>query len=290
MNGNCLDIGTIQAFLDCELDHTASAKVSGHIAVCDACANLLGQAEEESAMVFPVLERELNSLVPTQRLWNKINDSIETHRKNRPFWEKALAFISIAFASPSFTAAAGLLIVAGVFAFIWSNRSVPTDVAETRPSVVSAPVVRPDQPAPLAPVDTNDAVKPAAPARSELASYRVERQPLSHSPVISPAARTDRVVATNAVYMPGEESYVKTISSLSKIVDTQKDTAMRPSQRVAYERDMAVVDDAINKLRNEVKKNPKNESAKQVLYASYQNKIDLLNSVSRKEELMASLR
>jgi ribosomal protein S15P/S13E len=90
--------------------------------------------------------------------------------------------------------------------------------------------------------------------------------------------------------MPGEESYVKTISSLSKIVDTQKDTAMRPSQRVAYERDMAVVDDAINKLRNEVKKNPKNESAKQVLYASYQNKIDLLNSVSRKEELMASLR
>jgi hypothetical protein len=53
---------------------------------------------------------------------------------------------------------------------------------------------------------------------------------------------------------------------------------------------MAVVDDAINKMRNEVKKNPKNESAKQVLYASYQNKIDLLNSVSRKEELMASLR
>jgi hypothetical protein len=291
MNGNCLDIGTIQAFLDCELDHTASAKVSSHIAVCDACANLLGQAEEESAMVFPVLERELNSLVPTQRLWNKINDSIETDRRNRPFWEKALAFISIAFASPSFTAAAGLLIVAGVFAFIWSNRSVPpVDVAVTRPSVVSAPVVKPDQPAPLAPVDTDDDVKSSSPVRSELASYRAERQPLSHSPVVSPAPKAERIVANDTVYMPGEESYVKTISSLSKIVDTQKDTAMRPSQRVAYERDMAVVDDAINKMRNEVKKNPKNESAKQVLYASYQNKIDLLNSVSRKEELMASLR
>jgi hypothetical protein len=64
---------------------------------------------------------------------------------------------------------------------------------------------------------------------------------------------------------------------------------MRPSERVAYERDMAVVNDSIAKMRQEVKKNPKNQSAKQVLYSSYQNKIDLLNSVSQKEELMASL-
>jgi hypothetical protein len=42
-------------------------------------------------------------------------------------------------------------------------------------------------------------------------------------------------------------------------------------------------------MRQEVKRNPKNESAKQVLYSSYQNKIDLLNSVSQKQELMASI-
>jgi hypothetical protein len=65
---------------------------------------------------------------------------------------------------------------------------------------------------------------------------------------------------------------------------------MRPSERVAYERDMAMVNDSIDRMRREVKKNPKNESAKQVLYSSYQNKIDLLNSVSQKGELMASLR
>jgi hypothetical protein len=52
---------------------------------------------------------------------------------------------------------------------------------------------------------------------------------------------------------------------------------------------MAVVDDAIAKMRKVVQKNPKNESAKQVLYTSYQNKIDLLNSVSQREELVASL-
>ncbi len=90
--------------------------------------------------------------------------------------------------------------------------------------------------------------------------------------------------------MPGEESYIKTISSLSKVVEGKKDDAMRPSQRIAYERDMAVVNDAITKMRLAVAKDPKNESAKRVLYSSYQNKIDLLNSVSQKEELMASLR
>ncbi len=65
---------------------------------------------------------------------------------------------------------------------------------------------------------------------------------------------------------------------------------MRGSERMSFERDLAVVNDAIDKMRVVVKKDPKNESAKQVLYASYQNKIDLLSSVSQKEELVASLR
>ena len=98
------------------------------------------------------------------------------------------------------------------------------------------------------------------------------------------------VTTSSDGYMPGEESYVKTISILSKSVDEQKDSVMRPSERISYERDMAVVNDAIAKMKTAVKKNPRDESAKQVLYSSYQNKIDLLNSVSQKEELMASLR
>jgi hypothetical protein len=43
-------------------------------------------------------------------------------------------------------------------------------------------------------------------------------------------------------------------------------------------------------MRVVVKKNPKNEAAKDVLRASYENKIDLLNSVAEKTELMASLK
>jgi hypothetical protein len=91
-------------------------------------------------------------------------------------------------------------------------------------------------------------------------------------------------------YLPGEESYVKTISELKQNVDSQKDSVMTPSSRVSYERDMAVVNDSIKRMRDVVKKNPRNQAARQVLYSSYQDKIDLLNSVAQREELMASLR
>ena len=73
MSVDCLDIGTIQAFLDGELTPDASMSVTKHIAGCNACSYMLGEAEEESAFVFPVLEREMNTHVPTQRLWTRIN-------------------------------------------------------------------------------------------------------------------------------------------------------------------------------------------------------------------------
>lgn len=107
-----------------------------------------------------------------------------------------------------------------------------------------------------------------------------------------------KITPTRALYKPspyadpssGEGGYVTTISALSRTVEGKMDGALRPSQRVAFERDMAVIDDAIAKMKKEVKRNPKNETARQVLYASYQNKIDLLNSVAQKEELMASIK
>jgi len=258
---------------------------------------MLSEAEEESAIVFPALEREFNSLVPTQRLWNKINDSIAIEKQNAPYWKKAWGYVSIAFANPSITAMAGFLIVFGLVAVLWMGRTQPlqpvSEVASiTKPAVTasSVPMVTPasgDRPA-VRDAQPGDSV--SEPLRS--AGPRVERasyQPESRRVVATAAvARTN--VDPNENGLPGEESYIKTIASLSKTVETQKDIAMRPSERVAYERDMAMVNDSIARMRQEVKRNPKNDSAKQVLYSSYQNKIDLLSSVSQKGELMASLR
>ena len=282
MRKDCLDIGTIQAFLDGELAHDQTARVSGHIAVCDTCALMLAEAEDESAIVFPALEREFNTLVPTQRLWNKINDSITTERESRPFWHKAWAFLTVALANPSLAAAASLIIVVGIFTAVWMNRTiVPADVTP----VVSTAKTTPVRVTPTSATPDDQVTAPSSPY-IERAAYRAENRRFNTTPAVVAASAVN-----SSGYLPGEESYVKTISSLTKTVAEQKDGGvMRPSERIAYESDMAIVNDTIAKMKKEVKRNPKNESAKQVLYSSYQNKIDLLNSVAQKEELVASLR
>ncbi len=289
MNENCLDIGIVQAFMDGELPHDQIAGVSDHLERCDSCAFMLAEAEDESSLVFSTLDREFNTLVPTQRLWNKINESIEIQQANRPFWQKAQAFLANAFANPSMVAAAGLLIAVGAFSLVFLNQQTGpanfTAASSSKPETVS-----PSAPEPVkvsVPVNVSnegDNVVDASP-RVERAVYR----PKTTQRTASPAAN-DRAVALSNGYLEAEESYVKTISSLSRTVEDQKDEVLRPSERVAYERDLALVNDAIARMRRAVKQNPRNESAKQVLYSSYQNKIDLLNSVSQKEELVASLK
>jgi len=283
MKDHCLDIGLTQAFLDCELSQEETSHVAGHIATCDACALMLAEAEEESAMVFSALEREMNTLVPTQRLWNKINDSIAIEKSRTPFWQKAFAFLSVNLLNPSFAGAAAVLIVAGVFAIVWLNRSVvnePTTVAgiPTQPLMTGSSAVPQN-------VNPGTGSRTAAPSRTvDTVAYRPESRRI----VATPAVATSVVPAAEN-YLPGEESYVKTISTLSKTVNQKKDNLLGASERVAFERNMAMVNDSINKLKREVRRNPRNTSAKQVLYSSYQNKIDLLNSVTQKEELMSTL-
>ena len=288
MKENCLDIGIVQAFMDGELPQDQIARVSDHLEGCDSCAFMLGEAEDEAAMVFSALDRELNTLVPTQRLWHKINESIEIHRENRPLWQKAQAFLATAFANPSMIAAAGLLVAVGAFSLIFLNdQTVPADVAgvrESTPALMTAPAVDPVRI--NAPINISSEGDKVVDARSHIAKavYRPKVAAKSASQV----GDTISTSLSNG-YLEGEESYVRTISSLSRTVEDQKDEVLRPSERVAYERDMAIVNDTIAKMRKEVRRNPRNDTAKQVLYSSYQNKIDLLNSVSQKEELVASL-
>ncbi|MGH9821588.1 MAG: hypothetical protein ACRD43_15620, partial [Pyrinomonadaceae bacterium] len=234
MNGNCLDIGTIQAFLDGEMTADVSMSVSGHIASCDACSIMLGEAEEESAFVFPVLEREMNSLVPTQRLWSRINQSIAVEKENTPFWKKVLGGVALSFKHPSIAVAASVVIVAGVFAAVYSIRSdqpvVDNKIARVQPTsnpiisnVVGSDVLpRPDS---LSSAKTRYIATEQRPAVVK-ADYVVRGKE-------SLASKGPYAVSADG-YLPGEESYVKTISSLSQTVSGQKDSVLPPSQQVSY--------------------------------------------------------
>lgn len=306
MTENCFDSGAIQAFLDGELASDCLEAVSRHIASCDDCAILLAEAEEESAIAFTALDEEFNTFVPTNRLWTKISDSIE--REKKPFWQTIRGY----FSTPTIAAFASLVIVAGFFWVILTvknnnsenlvaqnnsekqsvNNSISTNdlpiiEAQTESENKGAGIVKATTP------ETKENIFRAV--KTSFSTKENWRQPVkiqkpnamenqNSQPPIDAAPR-----AANTTIL-GEESYVKTIATLEKTVDSRKDEVLKPSARFAFERDLAVTNDAITKMKAEVAKNPQNEAAKDVLRASYRNKIDLLNSVAEKSELMASLK
>lgn len=297
----CLNEGTIQAFLDGEMDAQLMEAVAEHIADCEMCAVALSVAEEESVTAFSALEREFDSLVPTHRLWTKINTSIEDEKRGKSLWQTIMTGVSgFGFNFTTITAFASLVIVGGIFAAAWmSNQQIPNigesalknEVATNKPAVPSLSDVADSE-------DKNDDsiaqtnVPTVNRKQPEKENFKVVKTNFVSTALPKPESKPE-VIQPKPVQpqvLSGEETYIKTIASLQKTVDRQKDLTLKPSARVAYEKDIAVLDDAIEKMRTEVRKNPKNEGAKKVLFASYQNKIDLLNSVSQKNEMMASLK
>lgn len=306
----CFDTGTIQAFLDGELNNDLSETIACHIAECGVCALSLAEAEEETAFAFSALEQEFNTLVPTQRLWTKINDSIE-QTKSKFVWETVFANFRLLFANRSIAAFASFLIVAGIFAVVWSSQFkesadgdktyiAQNDSAPKKkiilPEQITESFDKPDEKSFVTPT----AAKNLSATKNE-SNYRIVKANFAEPEVIkeggkqplSPKATNDfsnPVEPVTANYLPGEEIYIKTIATLEKNVDSRKDEVLKPSARFSFEKDLAVVNDAIDKMKTQVRRNPKNEAAKQVLIATYQNKIDLLNSVAEQNDLMASLR
>ena len=296
MNGKCLDIGIIQAFLDGETRPEEAIRISDHVAECDPCTMLLAQAEEENSLVFSVLDREMNTLVPTQRLWTRINAEIADEKSHTSVWQRFLGTITASLASPSFAGAAGILIVVGMMAAVWTFiTSEAPQTAENNP-----PIERPVQIKDAAPTGPSSEIAPdmvavSSPKESQK-SPRVERTNYSVDELkrIVPAVNRELgpkkvpVIPASAQYLPGEESYIKTIDELQEGVTAQS-ASLKASSQVAFHRDLAVVDDAIDKMRKVVRKNPRNQAARQILYSSYQDKIDLLKSSAQRNELMASV-
>ena len=294
MMEKCFDEGTLQAFLDNELPPELSQTIARHLALCDPCAILLAEVEEETAVVFNALEQEFNTLVPTMRLWTKINDSIETQSRRRSVWQRLTAFVAgLNLLNPQVIAFGSLLLIVGVISalIIVKKENVEGGLANTQPTIqteqaskptIAEPVIQ----APPTEVKSRDTNK--SQYRPENANF-VENNRRPKDKIETPKDDIRRQ-PIEPQYLDGEENYVTTIARLEKTVDGSKDEVLKSSARFAYEKDLAVVNDTISKMKREVKKNPKNEDAKQVLFSTYQNKIELLNSVTQRGELMASLR
>ena len=303
MTKECFDIGTIQAFLDGELDNDSVAQVAHHVSVCDDCAQMLAEAENETALAFDALDSELNYLVPTERIRTNLYEAIAAEKK--PFWKRIFGE-NFSLTNPSLAAFASLILVFGIFLTFFIVREKRLSVTnETARAEQSKPVqiktgdvlnsTGAETSAKDQEISDNAPQVETANAKTTFgnrpiiqnADYKVRKSSVKNQTPNKNGAEENVTNSGRDQGLVGEESYIKTIATLNETVNSRKDEILRPSERVSFEKDLAVVNDSIAKMQKEVRKNPKNEAAKELLRSSYQNKIDLLNSVADKTEIMA---
>src|ERR1041385_2030024 len=72
----CLDEGKLQSYFDGELSIDMMESVTSHLASCVTCAAMAREVEEESALLNSALAMEFEASVPTERLRERINDTV----------------------------------------------------------------------------------------------------------------------------------------------------------------------------------------------------------------------
>ena len=91
--------------------------------------------------------------------------------------------------------------------------------------------------------------------------------------------RKNRPVEEQATSLAWQErQYERAIAKLNEAIKAQ--APLRPSLRVEYEYNLAVIDNAITTTRDVARKNPNDPQATQFMLAAYQSKIDLMNQVA----------
>jgi hypothetical protein len=90
--------------------------------------------------------------------------------------------------------------------------------------------------------------------------------------------------------LPGEKDYQTAIASLEKTIKIGGDAVLRPAVRVEYERNLAILDNAIAQTRQVAAKDPKDNDAVGFLMSAYQSKVELLTSVADQAQIAALAR
>jgi hypothetical protein len=277
----CLDEAKLQSYFDGELSLSMMESVTSHLASCETCAAAARELEEESALLTSALTAEFEASVPTERLRQRIDAAVLGERVAfaQPTGRRSglAAFFSglLNFGTQRTLGFASLAVVLAFAAIIGAvmmrNKpaepvTAPTQVATTVPSKANPPQ------ATTTPVDVqNTAPTPivaSMPTTRSGGTVRPNRTSTPSAPKLQPVK-----------LFPGERSYLQTIARLDSTIKSNK-KAMRPSLQVEYERNLAVVDRAIAATRSAAKSNPNDPDAADFMFAAYQSKVDLLNTIA----------
>lgn len=314
-----LDLSTIHQFLDGELDDAFLERATAHLSVCDHCTASLLEAEAEIERIDFAFAAEKSIGIPTQRIWARIENEIDvldrsvaasqSAPQSSSLWSRLFAFLP---AGELFSFTPSQIGFAGSFAAILLFSALGVGVLRQQSSseIADSNSGSAIQNIQTSKPDTKTVVENRSTAAEQLPVRRSEPRNVvltrnsadsefqfskaSYKPKPEIAFSKSKPVGLKPVNLnvplTEEQAYLEAIADLKKTVDLSDASVMRPSFRVQYEQNLAMTDKAIQKMQRQVRRNPRDENARRILLASYQNKIDLLNTVAEKSQLMASLR
>ena len=283
----CLDEATLQSYFDGELSGEMMEHATLHLGSCSTCAAAAREMEEEINLLMTALAPEFEASVPTDRLRQRVNAAVLDHRTGAASVHEKAGFGAFIASLLSFgtqrTLGYASLVMVLAFAAIFGLVKLRTGTPQVQPQVAKAPapVVNSGNngAATPTPVSTGIQPTPVIAHNQNRKSDRVYR-PVRVVPVKGTVTADNAVAAAEPVkLLPGERSYLQTIAKLDSTINANK-KQMRPSLQVEYERNLAVVDRAIAATRSAAKKNPNDPDTADFMFAAYQSKVDLLNTIA----------
>jgi hypothetical protein len=317
----CLDEGTLQAYLDGELSPETLNGAASHLAACAACAAAAQAAEQELALFSTAFAPALAASVPTEKLRARLDEALaKMNAPPRRFATTRAAprlralFDSLVASVTTFTprqaTAFASFLVAVVLAVVFfalmqrpESRNTPEEIARVNQTPAS-PVVQTRNSATPHDAATGQTpfgeIETPSPARGDAARAGFVKAGLNVRPRVmrpreersgAPEAATTTAVATTTPAEPvlaDEKTYLTSIASLTSAIEAQGAEGMTPTLRAEYERNLAVVNQAIMSSRVAARRDPQDTDAKEFLRAAYQNKVELLSAVADQTQLASS--
>jgi len=276
----CLDEGKLQSYFDGELPIEMMENVTSHLASCVTCATAARELEEESTLLTSALAMEFEASVPTERLRERINEAVLGDRLAIAQSTQKAGFFSglLNFGTQRTLGYASLAVVLAFAAIVGVVKMRTSTIAPPQVDQTTAQAGNIQQP-------EKNAVAQASPKQVSTETPKAELPPREASRNFvavsykKPAAISPAPTPAQVKLIPGERSYLQAIARLDSTIKSNK-KSMRPALQVEFERNLAVVDRAIQATRSAAKSNPNDPDAADFMFAAYQSKVDLLNTIA----------
>lgn len=294
MTDRHLDEGIIQAYIDGELSQEHAAAAVSHLAACGSCSAAVAEAEGETTFFAAAFAPDETLSVPTADLRARLNAAVarleaapESEQRHPQGWSLGgflASFSGLFDITPRAAAAFATLLLAVALGIIYvssrksEQKPAGSEVVRTEATVPApAPVLK------TTPEAGTTVATVATPERADKGPRVISAGHNRNSAKRRPLAP----VAPKEEGLPGEKEYRTAIASLEKTIKAGGDESLRPAVRADYERNIALLDSAIEQTRQVAAQNPKDKDAVGFLMAAYQSKVELLTRVADQAQVAA---